>query len=300
LAAATIAAFDPVLVVQARSIMTETPAAFLLALTLFLLTLPGLKGAALGGVGFGLAGLCRPSLLPAAALTALAATTLGPGRTKARVARAVLLVVATAATLAPWAWRNARIFGEPVWTTTHGGYTLALANNPVYYREVLDGPPGAVWSGANQARWQAEIGPSVAGLTEPEADRRIGATAWRLLRDRPGTFIRASLARLGRFWGLAPSAAVYPAGLRLATAAWTLPLWLALACGMARAGLWRWPSVAAPASVVALTCVHIFFWTDLRMRAPIAPAIALIAAGIEGWGPRGGIGAGESRGVRWR
>ena len=63
------------------------------------------------------------------------------------------MVAAAVATLAPWALRNARALGEPVWTTTHGGYTLALANNPTYYDEVLDGPPGAVWSGPNQRRW---------------------------------------------------------------------------------------------------------------------------------------------------
>ena len=31
--------------------------------------------------------------------------------------------------------------------------------------------------------------------------------------------------------------------------------------------------------VIGLTLVHALFWTDLRMRAPIVPAIALIAAG---------------------
>ncbi len=43
--------------------------------------------------------------------------------------------------------------------------------------------------------------------------------------------------------------------------------------------LWRWPRIAAPMIVIGLTLVHAFFWTDLRMRAPIVPAIALIAAG---------------------
>ena len=51
------------------------------------------------------------------------------------------------AVLAPWAVRNALVLGEPVWTTTHGGYTLALANNEVYYRDVLGGSPGQVWYG---------------------------------------------------------------------------------------------------------------------------------------------------------
>jgi 4-amino-4-deoxy-L-arabinose transferase-like glycosyltransferase len=286
LAAAAIAAFDPVLVVQSRSVMTETPAAFLVAATLAALTLGGSKGAILGGFGFGLASLCRPSLLPAALVAASAALVFGPGAWKTRAIRAGLLVFATFATLVPWAWRNARAFGEPVWTTTHGGYTLALANNPVYYADVLDGPPGAVWSGPNQAEWFAEVARETAGMTEPEADRALRSDALRVLRDRPRDFLRASAARVGRFWGLAPSGAVYPFWLRAATAAWTAPLWLALAIGLAGRSTWRWPAVAATAILLALTLVHLAYWTDLRMRAPLVPAIALIAASARA--PRAG------------
>ena len=36
---------------------------------------------------------------------------------------------------------------------------------------------------------------------------------------------------------------------------------------------------SAPLAILGLTIVHAFFWTDLRMRAPIVPAIALVAAG---------------------
>ena len=147
-------ALDPVLVAQARAVMTETLAAFLVAATLAALTVPGRRRARRsGGLGFGLAALCRPSLLPAAGAGGRGGPAAGPGGWRDALRTAAVLVAAAVATLAPWAWRNARIFGEPVWTTTHGGYTLALANNPTYYAEVLDGPPGAVWSGPNQRRW---------------------------------------------------------------------------------------------------------------------------------------------------
>jgi hypothetical protein len=49
--------------------------------------------------------------------------------------------------------------------------------------------------------------------------------------------------------------------------------------GLVQAELWRWPRIAAPLVVAGLSMVHSVFWTDLRMRAPIIPAIALIAAG---------------------
>jgi hypothetical protein len=287
LAAATIVALDPVLVAQSRMVMTETPTALLLAASLAALAWPDHRGASLGGVAMGLAALCRPSTLPGAGLVATAGALLGPGRRKDRLIRGTLLMAGTATVLLPWAIRNALVLGEPVWTSTHGGYTLALANNPVYYAEVLDGPPGAVWSGANQQRWFDSIGPRVAGLSEPAADRRLRDDALRLIRAWPGDFFRAALARLGRFWGIAPAGAVYPGWLRLATACWTVPLWIALALGLTRPALWSWPQIAAPAQVAALTVVHAAYWTDLRMRAPLVPAIALIAAGaMSAWHSR--------------
>src|SRR5262249_13859920 len=166
--------------------------------------------------------------------------------------------------------------------TTHGGYTLALANNPVYYREVLDGPPGRVWTGEDQMRWFDSVNRETVGLTEHQADRFLRATVWRLARRRPGDFARASLARLAHFWGVAPAASVYPAAARWAALAWTVPLWAALLIGLAGRPLWSLPRVAAPMVVLGLTLVHALFWTDLRIRAPIVPAIALIAAGA-GW-----------------
>ena len=281
LIAAAIVACDPVLVAQGRAVMTETLAAFLVAATLAALAEGHARGAWWGGIGFGLASLCRPSLLPAAGLVVVAALAFGPGPAWVRLRRASLVTIATVMLLIPWAWRNARVFGEPVWTTTHGGWTLALANNPVYYAEVLDGPPGAVWSGANQKGWFDETVREVEGLSQPAADRKIRTIALRFIGSHPRDFVRASVARLGRFWGFAPAGAVYSRATRAVTLAWTAPLWIALALGLTRRDLWRWPGVAAPAIVLALTAVHSIYWTDMRMRAPIVPAIALIAAGAQ-------------------
>ncbi|WP_435005750.1 ArnT family glycosyltransferase [Tundrisphaera lichenicola] len=286
LAASAIVALDPVLVFQSRSVMTETPAGFLIAASLAALTVSGPRGPMLGGFVLGLAGLCRPSLLAPAALVVMTSILARPGRARVRFRRGLLIGVSILVTLAPWAWRNARVFGEPIWTTTHGGYTLALGNNPVYYAEVLDGPAGSVWSGPNQARWFRDMTRSVAGMSEPESDRKLRDSGLAMLRERPLTFFRASVARLGRFWGVAPSGAVYPGGIRLATALWTVPLWIAMVLGLIRPPIWNWPGIAAPSMVIALTIVHLAYWTDLRMRAPILPAIALIAAGAWAGNPR--------------
>lgn len=278
LAAGLIVALDPVLAWQSRFVMTEPLAAFLIAGALAALASRGRWSCLAGGGALGLAALCRPSLLPGAGLVALAGVAAGPGGRRERLGRGAMVAAAVALTLAPWAVRNYRIFGEPVWTTTHGGYTLALANNEVYYRDVLDGPPGAVWTGRDQRLWWESVNRSMAGLIEPEADRRLRDSVVTLAKAEPRRFARACLARLESFWGLAPAAVVYGRAVQLATLAWTVPLWAALVVGLARRQTWRWPIIAAVAVIVGLTVVHAFYWTDMRMRAPIVPAIALIAA----------------------
>jgi hypothetical protein len=155
-----------------------------------------------------------------------------------------------------------------------------LANNATYYADVLNGPPGTIWTGPRQTAWWKDVTRRTAGLSEPAADRLLTREVWKLARQRPRDFARASLARLGRFWGVAPSGAVYSPALMWITAAWTVPLWIALLLGLCRREIWRWPRITAPLVLLGLTAVHTFYWTDLRMRAPAVPAIGLIVATV--------------------
>ena len=274
-----VVAFDPVLVAQARGAMTETLASALVAGFLAALgPRPTPASTVLAGLIGGLCGLCRPSLLPIPLLGSAALLGGAPGPIGRRALLALVLLGMTGATLAPWAFRNARVLGAPIWTTTHGGYTLWLANNHRYYDDVVNGPM-AVWSGPNQDAWFTEVNGLAVGIPEHESDRLYRRLAFRVMAQRPRDFARASLARLGRFWAVAPSRAVYPGPQRLASALWTAPLWLLLIAGLCRSGSWQWPRVVAPMALIALSAVHCLFWTDLRMRAPVVPAIALVVAG---------------------
>ena len=278
-AAAWIVALDPVLVAQSRVVMTETLSAMLTAAALFALSGPRTcRAAVLGGLAFGLGSLCRPSLLPAAVLTAAAWALAAAGPLRRRAACAGIMAVATAVVLAPWAIRNSAVIGSTIWTTSHGGYTAALANNDAYYDAVVRDGAGS-WTGRSHQLWTAEALRRTGGMSEPEADRAFAAEAIRTARRRPGDFVRAAVGRVGRFFAVAPSADAYGPGVRAAAALWTVPLWIAFVLGLARAESWRIPRVAAPILVGSLAVVHVLYWTDVRMRAPIIPALALIAAG---------------------
>ncbi len=132
--------------------------------------------------------------------------------------------------------------------------------------------------GHEQWLWWDSVNRDTAGMSETQADRFLRNRVIALAMAQPREFVRASLDRLGRFWSLAPAISVYSPVVRWATAAWTLPLWIAAGLGLSRRSLWRWPQITAPLTIAGLCLVHTLFWTDLRMRAPIVPAIALVAA----------------------
>jgi hypothetical protein len=68
--------------------------------------------------------------------------------------------------------------------------------------------------------------------------------------------------------------------MRYATAAWYSGVYLLAAFGVWRL---RWKLLAPPwiwglLLLFVFTAVHTFYWTNLRMRAPLMPFVALVAA----------------------
>lgn len=268
-------AFDPVLVSQSPLVMTETLAAFLLTGAIHAIMHDRLRSA---GLWFGAAALCRPSLLACMILTAFVRwipTDRSP--LKHRFADSFRIAFICGILLLPWVLRNMARFGEPVLTTTHGGYTLALANNAVYYEDVVFGPPGAVWTGPRQQAWMDSIGTDTVGLPEPEADRRMKAKAFDFIRNHPREFAIACIHKQLRFWAIAPSSQVFGSRVRTICAIWTVPFWFFALLALRLRSSWTWPTLAILAVVTSLAMVHLVYWTDIRMRAPIVPTLAILA-----------------------
>jgi len=288
---ATVAvAVDPLLLLYTSHAMTETLVTFLV--TLLLVIVAGensMRRSVLTGVVFGLAVLCRPSLWAFGAL-AVAGLLIRHLRGKSDESlRSTLLhrVIPTALTLlitvAPWVIRNTFVFGHPILMTTHGGYTLLLANNPVFFREVVGG--GRVWSGQTFERWQSETDRQIAemGISEVDElgrDRAMRELVVRSIQQNPGWFARSCVTRAFRFWGLTPQAILIIWPVRYAVAAWYLAVFSLLVVGLVRIRRLSQNVLPSVLLIVSLTGVHTVFWSNARMRAPLAVAVASIAATV--------------------
>jgi len=238
----------------------------------------------LPGVALGLAALCRPTIWPFMVLVCVWMLFAGGQPWRQRAWCVLLVAAGLAVTVAPWVVRNALVFGQPILTTTHGGYTLLLANNPVFYDEVARQPWGTVWSGDSLERWQRSMNLVAAAelngdSSETAVDRWQSQRAWQYIRQDPSGFAAAVAYRVRSLWSLSPRGEAQLGGWagRLVAA------WYALLFALAAWGLWlqfrrnaRWAMVFV-LFVASLQAVHLLYWTDTRMRAPLHPMLALLA-----------------------
>lgn len=324
--AALLVAIDPILLQSSTRVMTETLATTLAAMSLWAWTLlmeqlqrdeTGEPSAArpknrsdlvttlVLAFVLGLAYLCRPTFIVWTAmlagylvLWAVLARRLKP------LSAAIAIVLVTTVLVGGWMLRNQRHFGQPIWATTHGGYTLLLGNNPPFYQYVREGSLGVAWDPQFFfERWEARTlaDPRVPSFWEPEMpveadpdwlttqpaaadeiaqDRLAYETAKMTIRNDPSGFIQACLFRLARLWSPLPLRHGGPIGLAIVavTVFYTLILLSAVVGAvMLRRQLFLPFWAAALCLLLALGAVHAVYWTDMRMRSPAVPVLAILA-----------------------
>ena len=240
------------------------------------------------GVTLGLAALCRPTFLAWIGLLLLfdAARHLYHDQ-RQQLGRTVMMGAIVLLTLSPWIVRNAKQLGRVTPTTTHGGYTLLLANNPGFYQHLREAPWGAVWDSKplddERLQWLRDN-----NMNEVAADRDSYRRAWNTIVEQPGGFLYACVVRLGRFWSplphrLSEDESTARTWLRRLTCAWYDAMLVLLLIGLAvvpRRKL-SGPWLEGALLVLSLTLVHAVFWSNMRMRAPLTPFLSLlIAAGL--------------------
>ncbi len=289
-------ALNPLLIQSTALAMTETLCAFLLVALMDRIV--GVfhqerHSAWMSGMLLGLAMLCRPTvwafvvlaILVSAALLVLPKFTLA--RHSLTVARFkwLVIVVVCALTVSPWAIRNQLTFHKPILTTTHGGYTLLLGNNDAAFRDEIANATGVSWESGS---WQVELERELMlrqGLVPSDEigrDSSMSRLAIEWITQHPGKFWDLCWLRVRRFWNLFPGG--MDAGSLPLVIRWGMAVFFGLELSAAAVGLWRlrrdewvvwWPLVLL---VLSFALVHVVYWSNLRMRAPVEPVLALLAA----------------------
>ena len=292
LLAATFVALNPLLIQSTALAMTETFSTFLLTALLVVLV-----EARRGdwqrhwgiGVLLGLSALCRPTVWAFGVLASFACLATLPKRITTGERRVWITTVvawstvglACGLTVAPWVIRNHRVFGEPIVTTTHGGYTLLLGNNDEAYRAEITEPTGQPW---DSREWQMALQPRIPSGEQVELarDRLMSSGARNWIRQHPLEFGELCWLRIKRFWNIFPGGA--DAGSLPKFVQWGMAVFFGIELLAAAIGLWRlrrdewsrwWPLVLL---VLSFALVHVVYWSNLRMRAPVEPVLALLAA----------------------
>jgi hypothetical protein len=301
-------ALDPLLIEYTTFPMTETLFTFLVAIFVAVAMprrseavgrRPAILRAAAVGAVFGACALCRPTIWPVAGLAtvwSLWRSCRSGVRVSGLLWTGMIAALAAAAVVAPWILRNLKILRSPVLTTTHGGYTLLLGNNEAFFRQVAARPLWEEWRDSKPDRFQGpwfrklvaemdgEIGPAAGELAQ---DRWMYRRAWRDIAAEPRLFLRACLLRFAEFWNVVP---LSPSRSAVSTVfVWGLGAGYSIELALFVVGLgalfrrwddrWTFPLLL----VLNFTLVHLLYWSNMRMRAPLVPLIALVAArGIAG------------------
>ncbi|MFN9916102.1 MAG: hypothetical protein ACK53L_26165, partial [Pirellulaceae bacterium] len=117
-------------------------------------------------------------------------------------------------------------------------------------------------------------------------DQMAQDLAWQTMMAEPWAFAQGCLARFGWFWAWWPAAGQVSPGQAQLIGLWYLLVsllfvgggWAALAefrAGRNRCWMSWLPGVAL---LVTLTLIHLVYWSNMRMRAPLMPMVYLLAA----------------------
>lgn len=253
LVAGLIAALSYDMVQPSARVLTEGPAAFLLALALWLLAedraLRPARAAAAGAAAGALT-LTRPEFAPWAALMALLAGW------RSRWLNGALVLGVCGLLLLPWAARNALTLGRPIASTTAGAFNVYGWGLARTIEERLGGP---AW----------ERAPEGAGELERSDFYAARAKRWFLMEGTHARALKAFLLNLAILhYPFSP--ALDPTFVFLLPL-WLYGLWAARSDGRRRALLWT-VAYLTPLYCVAGVMIP-------RHRESYAPVLALLAAG---------------------
>jgi 4-amino-4-deoxy-L-arabinose transferase-like glycosyltransferase len=306
---ALLVAFDPLLIAFSPQAMTETLAACVVALSCWIFALAmrstRLWPALILGVVVGLASLSRSSflLLVPVAVIGLGWQKLGAEgnwmvRLRPSLMAMVICLLGAISTLVPWIIRNYGVFGKFIPATTHGGYTLAVANSPDYLNYVrVQGRDSGPWSLSQfdetissdypcLSYYQPGVkAPNILPQLELEMDRFLYQLAFEWITADLEAFYFLTADRFLQFWNPTPhrSGMTESSGQKLFR--WGVGAWYSVVLGMMLLStflsgkkIFQAPLVWPLLICLVITAIHLFYWSNMRMRAPVMPCVAVFAS----------------------
>jgi len=295
LAGAAIAAVDPFMIHTSGEGMSEALFCLFLVGGIFYLVMsekgdshlfpgkrwlsPFISRTVLATLAIALAGMTRPIAWPLCALPVLLAL-FRKGKLSARLAHAVLVVAICAAVSGPWIVRNKVRFDAFIPTTTHGGYTLYLGNNP-YLRDAVRWRRGAWLSGESTFdAFEQEVARARRGRTEVEFDYLMRRKGLDYIRDHPKEALRLALAKFTFFWRPAPSRTssrgAIPDIVRYPLGVFSILLFAGTIAGIPLISRNGRLLLVMLFPVVLMTATHTILWSQLRFRLPLHPLMAAL------------------------
>ena len=300
LLAAAVVAFNPFLIYFTGLILTETVFTAMLAWGMVLLLGPAhppdapehpptWRGTLVwlcGGLLLALAVLVRQSAIGLPVVLAVGAAFVNRGRGGPYHRRWPLpvgttMLLLTVLVLLPWAYRNYRVLGSWVWTTTNGGITLYDGLNPDA-------------TGASHQAFVQSM-PELRGMDELGRSRHLAERAKDFARRQPLRAAELALVKAGRTWSPVPLSQEYGGWkYRAVGLLYSLPLDVLVVIGLLRSPRKGGPlpqtaKVFLLLPAIYFTAVHMLSVGSLRYRIPAEPPMAVVAAsaavlpGVGGW-----------------
>jgi hypothetical protein len=185
-----------------------------------------------------------------------------------------------------------------------------LGNNPLFYdylrspepgnwdatpltlawqlRRFSDDPQDELWRHLGESPEQYARGKGTIERDEFEDDRFAYRLTLHYVRQQPVMFGYSCAVRVARLWQLSPRRRVEAAqqeswkarSVRLGSGVWYAVIGLLAMFGGAtlRTQLLKGPWLAGLLLLASFTAVHAFYWSNMRMRAPLIPFVCILAA----------------------
>jgi 4-amino-4-deoxy-L-arabinose transferase-like glycosyltransferase len=179
---------------------------------------------------------------------------------------ATLMVLLTALVLLPWGWRNHRILGSWVWTTTNGGITLYDGLNPDA-------------TGASNQSFVRTM-PQLRSMNEVDRSKYLADLAWQFVREHPDRALQLSIIKIARTISPIPLSEEYGRNPRtlIVAATYMIPLYVLVVMGLWLAPAGRSIKVYLLAPALYFIVAHSVSVGSLRYRIPADVPMTIIAA----------------------